>query len=136
MSLKSPGQTGAASDVSELRMATMYGIEGLKRCTDTDEYDRWLSLFGEVLRELEKPWNDGRGNFPFKEFVIPDDRKRKKLIENFENLDEFANELEGMSPDEREMMEDEIEESIAVAEEIYEQLESAEGTEKHELRLA
>lgn len=129
MSLEAPIKTGPETDVAELRMAAAYGIEGLKRGIDTSEYDDWLELFGMILEELDKPWNQSRGNFPLKEFVIPEKKEREEIIETLREINEVATELHQKDVEDRDDMEEKIETTIREAEELYDRFEEMEDRE-------
>lgn len=117
-------ETEPEVEVSELKMAAAYGIEGLKRCTETKEYDEWLDLFDVVLEELNKPLQRGEGSFPVKQAVLPDEKERQNVVEGFEEISEIAEEVKQREIDARQEMDQELNQKIERAEEVYDELES------------
>lgn len=126
MSIKEPIQTRPETDISELKFATAYGIEGLERCKDTDEYDSWLELFELVVKELDSSWNQGQGNFPLKEFVIPENNKQSDIIDSLEEINRKAERIKKENVENRSEMNDTISDTIEEAEEIYNKLDEIE----------
>lgn len=110
-------------DVSELRMAAAYGIEGLKNSTETTQHDEWLDLFGVVLDELNKPLQGGEGSFPVKEAVFPEEEKREEVVGTLRDLDHFSSEIKDLDPEERQEMQEDLNQFIEEAEGLYEDLE-------------
>jgi len=111
----------------------MYGIEGLKRSTESDEYDHWLSLFKVVRKELEKPSNNAQGNFPLKESVIPEPETREEIVQGFKELSERAQEIERLDIKSRQQESEKIEEHVQLAEELYDKLDDIEQVDKRVL---
>ena len=132
MSLKAPTQHEPETELSEVRLATAYGIEGLKRGLETDEYDEWLDLFEVVLEELSKPWNQGRGNFPLKEFVIPEEEQRQEITRTLGEIDRIADDLQQTEVERRDELREEVEGAIDDAEDLYDSLEALEEHESSE----
>lgn len=126
MSIKKPVQTQPETDVSELKFATAYGIEGLEKCQETDEYDSWLELFGVVVEELDSSWNRGQGNFPLKEFVIPENDKQSEIIDKLEDINREAEKIKEKNVEHRSEMDDKISDTIEEAEQIYDKLDEIE----------
>lgn len=123
-----------SKDLSELRMAVMYGSEGLKRSTETEDYDDWLKLFGDVLEQLERPRKKGRRNFPLKEAAIPQDDKRERIVSDLEFLRDTAEKIDSRDIDERGEMDATISEAIEVADEIYDILDESQTDGKMALK--
>ena len=111
---------------SEIRLATLYGAEGLRRCTETDEYDEWLSLFDAILDELERPQNQGweTENPTLKEAAIPDEGERQDVIAELEQVNGVAKAAKTKSVESRAELRDEIAEAIERTERLYEKFES------------
>lgn len=112
--------------ISEIRLGTLYGAEGLRRCTETDEYDEWLSLFDAILDELDRPQNQGWGaeNPTLKEAAIPDDEERQDVVAELERVNGVAKEAKEKSVEERSELRDEIAEAIERTEQLYEKFET------------
>jgi hypothetical protein len=111
------------AEASELKMAAAYGIEGLKRCTETTEYDEWLDLFDVILEELNKPLQSGSGSFPVKQAVFPEEEQRQAVIEEIQEISETAQKIKKQDIESRKEMQ-QLDEQIEQAEEIYEHLEA------------
>lgn len=117
------------SQLSELHLATVYGIEGLARYGEDFE-EQWLDLFQTALNELDKPVrpepggfklsSSGEDNLTSKEYLIPDSDDRREVVEGLEELSTFSRRLkeEGVETEGGQISQEELEEKIDLAKEI------------------
>lgn len=123
MSRKSLIKPGGNAQIAEIRMAITHGIEGLKRSTETDQYDDWLDFFEITLNELTEG-NGAESGFPSQQSSLSvfDEGHEVDQIENLKEIVETAERIKERDIEERVSMEGEISRSVRLAEDFYEML--------------
>lgn len=127
MSLTNKSRDAGSAPLPKLCRGLLVGIEALEHW-DTDEYDEYLTFFGNVLRDLEES-PSRQGGFPLtEELAIEDD-----VTEDLHEIDEFAQHLMELEPEERrlEVNEELVNSRIERAKEIYQVFN---GLEREHLR--
>lgn len=124
------------SQLSELHLATVYGIEGLSRYGEEDK-EEWMDLFQTALEELDKPIRPETGGFKLsssgeekvlaKEYLISDGEKRETVVEGLEELSAFAERLrdEGLESEDGSVPKEQVEEKIELAKRVRDILEES-----------
>lgn len=134
--IQKPKSASAAETppLQKLCREVLYGIKGLENYTDEDS-DKLLVFFDKVIGDLEEPSYTGDNQLPLIRELVGSEEEQEKIRGDLEDLSEFADEIRDIRADERgeRISDDDIEEALELANEIYKKLDLIQEQQEHTL---